>query len=200
MDPRTGVAVYGRPEQQRINAAFGDLARFYGCAAVGHTGLSDAKAPSAEAGAQKAIGALMTAVTTGLGTVEAGLLGTDEICSPVQLVLDHDLAGSLTALLREPGVTEADCAVEEIAAVGSEGHFLDTELTASRYRQEIFFPVTWANQSVTAWQQSKSRTDIDLARDHVTRFCEEFEPATLISAEEERELRRIMQSASRLFG
>ncbi len=197
MDPRTGVSVYGRPEQQRINAAFGDLARFYGCAVTGHTGLSDAKAPSAEAGAQKAIGALMTALTTGVGTVEAGLLGTDEICSPVQMVLDNDLAGSLTALLREPAVSEADCALEEISAVGSRGHFLDSELTASRYRQEIFFPITWSNRSLTGWQESGSKTDVDLARDYVNRFLDSFQPASTISAEEERELRGIIQSALR---
>ena len=115
MDLRTGASVYGRPEQQRINAAFADLARFYGCSCTGHTGLSDAKAPSFEAGAQKALGALMTALTVGAGTIEAGLLGTDEICSPVQMVLDHDLAGALSALLREPTVSEAECAGEEIA-------------------------------------------------------------------------------------
>jgi hypothetical protein len=57
----------------------------------------------------------MTALTVGAGTIEAGLLGTDEICSPVQMVLDHDLAGALSALLREPTVSEAECAGEEIA-------------------------------------------------------------------------------------
>lgn len=35
----------------------------------------------------------MTALTVGAGTIEAGFLSTDEICSPVQMVLDHDLAG-----------------------------------------------------------------------------------------------------------
>lgn len=195
MDPRTGVSVYGRPEQQRINAAFADLARFYGCPCTGHTGLSDAKAPSFEAGAQKAIGALMTALTVGAGTIEAGLLGTDEICSPLQMVLDHDLAGALSALLREPTVSAAECAVEEIARAGSGGNFLSSELTAARCREELFFPRTWSSLSVAGWERSGSKTDIDLARDYVAQFASAFAPTNAISPEEERELRRIIRAA-----
>lgn len=196
MDPRTGVSVYGRPEQQRINAAFADLARFYGCPCTGHTGLSDAKAPSFEAGAQKAVGALMTALTVGAGTIEAGLLGTDEICSPVQMVLDHDLAGALSALLREPTVSVAECAVEEIARAGSGGNFLASELTAARCRQELFFPRTWSSLSLAGWKRSGAKTDIDFARDYVAQFTRTFVPASAIPAEEERELQRIIRTAT----
>jgi trimethylamine:corrinoid methyltransferase-like protein len=89
MDMRKAASCYGRPEQQRINVAFADLARFYGCLCYGHTGLSDAKLPSFEAGVQKSVGALITALAVGRGTIEAGLLSTDEICSPIQMILDH---------------------------------------------------------------------------------------------------------------
>lgn len=196
MDPRTGAAVYGRPEQHRINAAFADLARFYNCPCTGHTGLSDAKLPSAEAGAQKAIGALLTGLATGAGTVEAGLLATDEICSPVQMVLDHDLAGALAALLREPVFSEADCAVEEIARAGCGGNFLDSELTAARCRAELFLPRTWSSRSLAAWEKSGAKIDVDLARDQVAQFTKAFSPHSAISAEEERELAAILHHAA----
>ncbi len=99
IDMRTAAQVYGRPEQARIILAFADMAEFYGCSCSGHTGCTDAHLPSYEAGVQKAVGALMTALAMGHASIEAGLLGVDEICSPVQMVLDHDLAGSLRALL-----------------------------------------------------------------------------------------------------
>ncbi|MEW5979766.1 MAG: trimethylamine methyltransferase family protein [Acidobacteriota bacterium] len=197
MDPRTGVSRYGRPEQQRINAAFADLARFYQCGCTGHTGLSDALAPSVEAGAQKAMGALMTALATGTGTIEAGLLATDEICSPLQMVLDHDLAGALSALLKEPVVSDADCLVEEIRRIGSTRHFLDSELTASRCREEFFLPRTWSTQSLSSWRNGVPKIDIDLARDLVRQFTKEFSSTTGITQEEERELRKIMRAAIR---
>jgi trimethylamine--corrinoid protein Co-methyltransferase len=197
MDPRTGASVYGRPEQQRINAAFGDLARFYGCACKGHTGLSDAKSPSFEAGAQKAMGALMTALATGTGTVEAGLLATDEICSPVQMVLDDDLAGALAALLREPRITDADCAVEEIARGRPGGNFLESELTASRCREELCFPRTWSNRSVVAWERAGSRSDLDIAREYAVRVLKSLTPSSALSSEEEHELRTIMGAVAK---
>jgi len=65
-DPRTGAALCGRPEKQRINVAFAELARFYGCPCHGHCGHSDAWKPSFEAGA------LITALAVGEGEIKAG--------------------------------------------------------------------------------------------------------------------------------
>ncbi len=129
IDMRTGVSCYGRPDRQRVNLAFADLAEFYGCGCWGHTGTTDAHTPSYEAGAQKAVGVLTTALATGQALIEAGLLGTDEICSPVQLVMDAELGASLRKLFAEAVVTDEECALDDIASVGSDGNHLGTEFT-----------------------------------------------------------------------
>ncbi len=195
MDMRNATSCYGRPEQQRINVAFADIARFYGCPCYGHTGLSDAKVPSFEAGAQKAVGALITALAVGCGNVEAGLLATDEVCSPIQMILDHDLAGSLRVLLAEPMVTEVECAFDEILASGAGGNFLGTNLTAQLFRTELYQPQTWSWQSVSGWLDSGKRTDVDYAKELFEKFEKRFSPESQITAEEERELRRIIAKA-----
>jgi trimethylamine--corrinoid protein Co-methyltransferase len=192
MDMRNATSYYGRPEQQRINVAFADIARFYGCPCYAHTGLSDAKLPSFEAGAQKSVGALMTALAVGWGTIEAGLLSTDEVCSPIQMILDHDLAGSLRALLAEPLVNEVECAFDEIVATGAGGNFLGTNLTVQRCRTELYQPRTWSWQAVNGWLDSGKRTDADCAKDIFERFEKRFSPVSQITTEEERELRRII--------
>jgi len=192
MDMRKAASCYGRPEQQRINVAFADLARFYGCPCYGHTGLSDAKLPSFEAGVQKSVGALITALAVGRGTIEAGLLSTDEICSPIQMILDHDLAGSLRALLAEPLVDEAECDFDEILTSGPGGNFLGADLTVQRCRTELFQPQTWSWQSVSGWLDSGKRIDVDYARDIFKRFDKGFSPVSQITTEEERELRKII--------
>jgi trimethylamine--corrinoid protein Co-methyltransferase len=197
VDPRTAMALYGRPEQQRINAAFADIARFYGCPCRGHTGLSDAKAPSFEAGAQKATGALITALALGEGSIEAGLLGVDEICSPLQMVLDVELANSLNALLAHQAIDDEACGVEEIAAaVRESGNFLDSELTARRCRTEFFLPKTWSNQLVSGWHSSGAKRDLDLAREWVAAFRSNYTPVAHIQPEEERELLTIVRRAA----
>jgi len=197
MDMRNAVACYGRPEQQRINVAFADIARFYGCPCGGHTGLSDAKRPSFEAGAQKAVGALITALATGCGTIEAGLLATDEICSPIQMILDHDLARSLRALLAQPEVNEAECAFREILAAGIGGNFLGTDFTFERFRKDLYQPQTWSWQMVSGWQESGKKMDVDMARDIFMHFESRFTPGSQISLDEERKLRDIIEVSIR---
>jgi trimethylamine:corrinoid methyltransferase-like protein len=200
MDMRKGVSCYGRPEQQRINMAFADIARFYGCPCYGHTGLSDAKLPSFEAGAQKASGALVTALAVGCGTIEAGLLSTDEVCSPIQMILDRDLAGSLRALLAEPFVNEAECDFDEILASGAGGNFLGADLTVQRCRTELYQPQTWSWQSVSGWLDSDKRIDVGYAKDIFQRFDCGFSPVSQISAEEESELGKIIAKSIATIG
>ncbi len=195
VDMRTGMSLYGRPERTRVNLAFADIAAFYGCSTGGHTGCTDAYMPSCEAGVQKAEGALMTALATGYAGIEAGLLGVDTVCSPVQMVLDHDLAGSLKALFSEAHVDEEECAFDEILAAGIGGNHLGTQFTVERFRTELFEPRTWSNQSLSAWRASGGKTDIDKAREIVREFERDFRPESRISEEEERALRAVIWSA-----
>jgi trimethylamine---corrinoid protein Co-methyltransferase len=197
MDMRLGVSCYGRAEQQRINVAFADIARFYGCACSGHTGLSDAKAPSTEAGAQKATGALMTALATGYGSIEAGLLGMDEICSPVQMALDMDIVDSLRMLLADVSVDDVECAFDEISAVGIGGHHLGTDFTVQRHRA-LHQPATWAYQLFSGWDASKRRTDVDMARDRVHERTQRYPAQNLISEDEERNLQNVIKNVRRV--
>lgn len=197
VDMRTGVSRYGRPERNRINLAFADIADFYECSCTGHCGCTDACMPSYEAGVQKATGTLITALATGYGYVEAGLLGMDEICSPVQLVLDCDLARSLAGLLAEAAVSDEECALDEILAAGIGGSHLGTDFTAAHFRSALFEPLTWSGRMVGVWQSSGMRADVDAATDIVTEFERGFVPASRISEEEERELRAIVTCAAK---
>jgi len=198
VDMRTGVSCYGRPEMQRVNMAFADIARFYGCSCGGHTGLTDAKLPSYEAGAQKATGALITALATGHGSISAGLLGMDEICSPVQMVLDDELVGGLQALLAESVVDETECAFDEILAAGIGGNHLGTDFTARRFREELYHPRTWSGQFASGWIKSGKKTDVDMARDIAMQLERRFVPTSQIPDEEERDLRTIIERTIRL--
>ncbi len=198
IDMRRGGFCYGRPEQHLINALFADLARFYGCSCSGHTGLTDAKLPSVEAGAQKAVGALVTALATGYGTIEAGLLGTDEICSPIQMLLDCDMTLGLRALLAESVIDDVECAFDEIKAADVDGNHVGTDFTAANFRRCLFQPQFWSAGNVGTWLAAGGKADADLAREQAIDFARSFEPESFISAEEERDLRAIIQRAGEL--
>ena len=100
MDLKTMIYPYGRPEMAVANMMTAQMARFYQAAFTGHSALSDAKTPTAESGFQKALTALPTLLACGGLSIDAGLLSIDEICSPVQLVLDAEFASALSHLAR----------------------------------------------------------------------------------------------------
>ena len=192
IDMRAGVSCYGRPDRQRVNLAFADLAAFYGCGCWGHTGTTDAHTPSYEAGLQKTLGVLVTAIATGQASVEAGLLGIDEICSPVQLVLDCELGLALRRLFGEAVVSDEEMAFDEIASVGSDGNHMGTEFTVEHFRDSLYQPMTWSNQLTPAWLSTGRVNDVDKARGRVADLMRGLEPHSHISDEEERALRAVI--------
>jgi trimethylamine--corrinoid protein Co-methyltransferase len=114
------------------------------------------------------------------------------------MVLDHEVALALDALLRAPVVDDAECALDDIARLGPGGSFFDAALTAERCRTELFLPSTWSRELLGAWQRSGSRRDADRARERVAAFAHAYRPASLLSEGEERELAAIVARAARL--
>ena len=95
LDPRMFFRPYGRPDAALANLMGAQMARRYGAAFAGHGGLSDAMRPSPQAASQKIISALPTLLASGRASILAGLLGVDEIFSPLQMVLDSETASAL---------------------------------------------------------------------------------------------------------
>jgi trimethylamine:corrinoid methyltransferase-like protein len=140
----------------------------------------------------------MTALATGHGAIEAGLLGIDEVCSPIQMILDHDLAGGLQTLLDEADLEDIEAACEEIRSVGIGGSHFGTEFTARRFRHDLYLPSTWSYQILAGWESAGSKLDIDHARDRVNALENASGPTAHISEDEEAALLRILQDAIRL--
>jgi trimethylamine---corrinoid protein Co-methyltransferase len=146
LDMRTTIRPFGRPEMAIANLMMAQMARFYGASFSGHSGLSDAKLPSVEAGAQKAISAVATLMAGGSFWMDAGLLGIDEICSPVQLVLDNEFLSALKRFTHSFEVDEEAIALDLILEAGPGGQYLDKVHTARRFRQEHWNPSIWSRQ------------------------------------------------------
>lgn len=168
LDMRTCAFRYGRPESGLCNLAGAQLARRYGLPTGGQCGLSDAKAPGYEAGAQKAVSALMTALATGTGYVAAGLLSTDEVFSPVQMVLDNELISCLNRALLGFEATEAEIGLETIEDVGPGGSFLNTDHTAEHFRTELWSPSLWSGETLPMFLGGGAKTDVDAALERVS--------------------------------
>jgi trimethylamine--corrinoid protein Co-methyltransferase len=153
-----------RPIANLMNA---QLARFYGASYRGHADLTDAKLPSVEAGAQKALNAVPLMLAGGNLWLPVGLLSADQVCSPIQMVLDHELVGALKRFLHEFEVTDESIGLETILEAGVGGQFFDKEHTAHHFRGEVWSPKVWQRTMLQPWIESGSHLDFDTAREMV---------------------------------
>lgn len=165
LDMRTLMYSYGAPEIAIGNMMGLQMARFYGASFSGKCGLSDAKLPSVEVGAQKLLTCLPTLCAGGNGRIAAGLLSVDMVFSPIQMILDNELVGALRRLLQGAEVNEETLALEVIEAIGPGGAFIGTEHTARHFRSEHWLPRIWSRETLNAWIAEGSRTDEDKALD-----------------------------------
>lgn len=165
MDMRTLIYPYGRPEMAIANVMTAQLARYYGASFSGHAGLTDAKLPSVEAGAQKALTAIPTLLAGGNLRLDAGLLSIDEVCSPVQMILDNEFLSALQRLAHEFQITEEAIGLDTIIEAGPGGHFIDKLHTARHFRDEHWEPGLWSRQMLRPWMEGGCRLDADEARE-----------------------------------
>ena len=125
------------------------LSDFYGCPCGVHGGKTDSCFFNEQAGAEK-VSSMLCAVlsgATGLGTV--GAIENAVTFSPVQLVIDNEMASYVRRAVRSPiEVTPETLAVDLVDQIGPGGNFLNEMHTAERFRDEMhlspLFPAqTW---------------------------------------------------------
>jgi trimethylamine:corrinoid methyltransferase-like protein len=199
MDMRTTIRPYGRPEMAIANLMTAQLARFYGASFSGQAGLSDAKLPSVEAGAQKTLTAMPTLLAGGSVWIDAGLLSIDEVCSPVQMILDNEWMGALKHFTHEFEISEETIGLETILEAGPGGHFLDKLHTARHFREEHWNPSIWSRTMLGPWLAGDHRLDVDIAREQALHIQAELQreglEQTTMSESLERDVLRIMDRA-----
>jgi trimethylamine--corrinoid protein Co-methyltransferase len=200
LDMRSTIRPFGRPEMVIANLMTAQLARRLGASFNGHAGLSDAKLPSVEAGAQKAISAVATLLAGGSLWIDAGLLGIDEICSPIQLVLDNEFASALQHFTKEIAITPESLGLDVILSAGPAGFYLDLPHTAQHFRREHWLPRLWSRQMLFAWQDSGARLDADLARQYILDLQSHPPEPPAFSAALEQDLLRVIASAGQALG
>lgn len=197
MDMKNCIFAPSRPEVALTYLALADMAReFYRVPFNGYTSMMCTAAyPGETAGMEKLMVALPN-VLAGSGILAGmGSLSLDEILSPVQLMLDHDLARALQRLARGFEVSDEALAFETIReTVLGNGVFTATEHTARHFRQEQWIPDLWAREMYHTWQAQGGRKDVEVAEEKARGILESHFPRG-ISEETERELRGVIEKA-----
>ncbi|MCX7599289.1 MAG: trimethylamine methyltransferase family protein, partial [Armatimonadetes bacterium] len=199
-DMRTLVRPYGAPENALANMMGASMARFYGLPFFGHSGCTDAKLPSAEAAAHKAMTILPTLLAGGDAFLDAGLLSSDEVVSPIQLILDAELGSALRHMLGDFEVSEESIGFEAIRDVAPEGLFISHEHTLRWFRRELWEPQIWSREMLPSWENSGRKTDVDRALDLYREISATRPLPQCLTEDEERALLEVIRRAEASLG
>jgi len=200
MDPRTSICSFGSPEQGLMAVAMVQMARYYGLPVYVNVGLTDAKVPDAQAGAEKGTSLLLAALAGADTFGHCGICGTDHAGSLVWLCLDDELMEYVKRIARGFAVDAEKLAAEVIHQVGPGGNFLADEHTVRHFRKELWpaGPV-WTRQSWDGWADSGKSSMGDRIREQVKQILSNHEPEPL-EAGLAKEVDAIVKAAERELG
>jgi trimethylamine--corrinoid protein Co-methyltransferase len=152
-DMRTTQLVFAGPEQAVYGVAMTQMGKHYGFPVYINSGMTDAKCPDAQAGAE--IGAtLIVGAAAGADIYgHMGICGVDQGGSLDMLILQNEIIGYVESCMREIEFNEKSLALDEIEAVGPGGTFIDRDHTVQNFRKELWFPKLFDRQYFGQWLQ-----------------------------------------------
>ena len=141
MNPATGGYLGGTPEFGLMQAAGAQLALFYDVPIYCSAGMTDSKLPDQQAGYEKMMTLLLTAMA-GASYIHhaAGMIENMNAVSYEQMVLDNDIILMVKRVLGGINTDAEHMAAEAIARVGPGGHYLMDAHTLRHMRTEMAFP------------------------------------------------------------
>ncbi|MCE5251332.1 trimethylamine methyltransferase family protein [bacterium] len=138
-DMKSLLFPYAGPDRMALLGARIQLLRdFYGITSGVHGGKTNANEPGFQSGMEKMASTMFPLLcgASGIGTV--GQLEYGMTFSPVQLVLDAELARSVRRMMAGFEVSEDTLALDVIEHIGPEGNFIGDPHTLDHFRKEFW--------------------------------------------------------------
>ena len=136
-DMRSSLFGYAGAERIPLLAArIQMISEFYGCPSGVHGGKTDACIPGIQTGVQKAVSMLGVIMAGAIGFGTVGHLENAITFSPLQLVIDNEIARYVRRTVRGVEVNEETLAVDVIAAAGISGNTIASDHTAEHFKDE----------------------------------------------------------------
>jgi trimethylamine--corrinoid protein Co-methyltransferase len=136
-DMRSMLFGYAGAERMPLLAARVQLiSEYYGCPSGIHGGKTDACVPGIQAGVEKAISMYGAVLAGAIGFGTVGHLENALTFSPLQLVIDNEIARFVRRALRGFEVNDETLALDVIEETGINGHTYDHEHTTTHFRTE----------------------------------------------------------------
>jgi trimethylamine--corrinoid protein Co-methyltransferase len=168
MDLRKMNLAIGSVETGMMNAAAVQLAHRYRLPIYASAGLTDAKVPDIQSGAEKMLSNLLLA-QAGADFIHlaAGMLDSGNTICYEQYIIDDEMLGMVYRLLKGIDVNARTLALDCIASVGPGGNFVLEDHTVDHMLDQHFYPQHGVRMPFDVWLREGEPTIVSRARDHV---------------------------------
>lgn len=163
-DMATTQLIFSGPEQAIFGVALTQMGKHYGFPVYINVGLTDSKRPDAQAGLEAGVTLMLGAAAGADIFGHMGISGVDQASSLDILVLQDEVIAYAESVLREVDFSDEALGLDEVAAVGPGGTFIDRDHTAEHFRKELFFPRLLDRQYYQAWKDSAALSTEDRCR------------------------------------
>jgi len=166
-DLRTGAMCAGSGEQALLTAACAQMGRYYDLPTGSAGGMSDAKYPDQQAGAEHGVTNVMAGLA-GLNMVyeSAGMYASLLGFSLEGLIIDNDILGQCMRCVRGIEVTDEKLSIAEMKKAcldGGPGHYLGSDQTLSLMQTDYFYPDIGDRSSPKEWLERNKPVLIESA-------------------------------------
>ena len=165
-DLRTGAMSGGSPEQGLLSAACMQMGNFYNLPSGTACGMSDAKYPDFQSGAERSANA-MAAALSGANLVyeSAGMYASLLSCSKESLLMDNDVLGAVMRVVRGVEVNDETLSIDTIKDVccNGPGHYLGADKTLEVMQSEYIYPKFSDRNSPNEWNENGRPKILDKA-------------------------------------
>ncbi len=165
-DLRTGAMSGGSPEQAILSSACAQMGQHYGLPTGTACGMTDAKLPDYQAGAERAY-TLACAAIAGANLVyeSAGMYASLLSACPESLLIDNDVLGAALRITRGLEVNDKTLSFDVIKEVclGNKGHYLGAGQTLEVMQTEYIYPEFGNRLSPNEWTEQGKPVLLDKA-------------------------------------
>lgn len=181
IDLRSGAFSGGGGETALMNAASAQLSNWLGLPSGVACSMTDAKAPDAQYGVEKAMTALAAGLAGGNLVYESsGMMAALLGASFEAFVLDNEMLGSVYRVLRGVEVTPEALGFDAICdTVLGEGHFLGSAQTHAAMERDYLYPALADRDTPREWEDNGALDMRTRAKHTAQQILSEHHPAYL---------------------
>ena len=178
-DLRTGAMSGGSPEQGILSAACVQMGNYFNLPTGTACGMTDAKLPDFQAGAERAYTAAAAAMAGANVVYEsAGMYASLMGVCPESLIMDNDVLGACLRITKGLKVDEESLSFDVIKDVcmNNKGHYLGSGQTLQVMQSEYIYPEVGDRLSPNQWKEANTPVLLDKAIAKKDKLLAEYHP------------------------